>query len=99
VGRSQAAMKEAFISLEMAAKEMGLQVNQENTKYMTVNKKYYTHIPSHIEICPYQFETVHSFTDLGSKVNCKNDVSAEIKNALSLQVDAFMDLGRISSLG
>jgi hypothetical protein len=28
VGRSQAAMKEAFINLEKAAKEMHLQINQ-----------------------------------------------------------------------
>jgi hypothetical protein len=57
VGQSQAAMKEAFISLEKVAKEMNLHVNQEKTKYMPVTKKDYAHIPSHIEIGPYQFET------------------------------------------
>jgi hypothetical protein len=36
----------------------------------------------HIEIGPYQSETVHSFTYLGSEVNCKNDVSAEIKKRI-----------------
>jgi hypothetical protein len=69
-------MKETFSSSEKAAKEMGLQVNQEKTKYMPVTKKDYAHIPSHIEIGPYHFEIVHSFTYLGSEVNCKNDVSA-----------------------
>jgi hypothetical protein len=39
VGWSQAAKKEVFISLEKAAKEMGLQVNQEKTKYVPVTKK------------------------------------------------------------
>jgi hypothetical protein len=39
VGRSEAAMKEVFITLEKAAKKMSLQVNQEKTKYMPVTKK------------------------------------------------------------
>jgi hypothetical protein len=75
-------MKEAFISLEKVAKEIGLQDNQEKTKYIPVSKKDYSHIPPHIEIGPYQFETVHSFTYLGYEVNCKNDVSAEIKKCI-----------------
>jgi hypothetical protein len=41
VGRSQAAVKEVFISLEKAAKGMGLQVNQEETKYKPVTKNDY----------------------------------------------------------
>jgi hypothetical protein len=40
VARSQAALKEAFISLERAAGEMGLKINKEKTQYLTtrVNK-------------------------------------------------------------
>jgi hypothetical protein len=40
IARSQAALKEAFISLERAAGEMGLKINEEKTKYLTtrVNK-------------------------------------------------------------
>jgi hypothetical protein len=82
VGRSQTAMKEAFISLEKVAKEMNLQVNQEKTKYMPVTKEDYAYIPSHIEIGPYQFETVRNITYLGFEVNCKNNVSAEIKKPI-----------------
>jgi sorting nexin-29 len=48
VGSSQAAMIEAFITLEKAAKEIGLQVNQEKTKYIPVTKKSHAHIPLHI---------------------------------------------------
>jgi hypothetical protein len=61
---------------------MGLQVNQEKTKYMPVTEKDYAHIPSHTEIGSYQFETVHNFTYLESEVNCKNYVSAEIKKSI-----------------
>jgi 4-hydroxy-L-threonine phosphate dehydrogenase PdxA len=87
VGRSQVAVKEVFISLEKAAKKMGLQVNKGKAKYMPVTKKDYAHISSHIEIGSYQFETVHSFTYLGSEVNCKNDVSAEIKKKYILSAN------------
>jgi hypothetical protein len=37
------------------------------------------------------FEIVHSFAYLGSKVNRKNDVSAEIETAVSLQIDISID--------
>jgi hypothetical protein len=38
VGRPQATITEAFISLEKAVREMHLQINQEKTKYMPVTK-------------------------------------------------------------
>jgi hypothetical protein len=86
-------VKEVFISLEKAAKKMGLQVNQEKAKYMPVTKKDCAHISSRIEIGSYQFETVHSFIYPGSEVNCKNDVSAEIKKKVfSLQIDVLTDV-------
>jgi hypothetical protein len=75
-------MKEAFISLEKAAREMHLQINQEKTKCMPATKQDCRHSPSHIEIGPYKFETVHSSTYLGSEVNCKNYISAEIKKCI-----------------
>ncbi|PNF28690.1 hypothetical protein B7P43_G07879, partial [Cryptotermes secundus] len=34
IGRTQKSMKEAFLNLERAAKEMNLQINQNKTKYM-----------------------------------------------------------------
>jgi hypothetical protein len=43
---------------------------------MDVNKIQFN---SHIETGSYKFEVVHSFTFLGSEVNCKNDISDEIK--------------------
>jgi hypothetical protein len=40
IARSRKALKEAFLSLERAAREMSLRINEENTKYLTtgVNK-------------------------------------------------------------
>ena len=71
-------MIEAFTTLEKAAKGMNLIINQEKTKYMPVTKKSHTSYPHHLEVGPYKFQVVHSFTYLGSEVNCNNDISAEI---------------------
>jgi hypothetical protein len=46
---------------------------------MPVTKNECANGPVHIEIGSYKFETVCSFNILGSEVNCKNDISDEIK--------------------
>jgi sorting nexin-29 len=81
-GRTQKAMKEAFTNLEKAARKMHLQINQGKTKYMPVTKKIYTDGPTYLEIGPYKFETVYSFTYLGSEVNYKNGISVDIQKRI-----------------
>jgi len=71
-------MIEAFTTLEKAAKVMNLIINQEKTKYMPVTKKNHDSYPHHLEVGTYKLQVVHSFTYLGSEVNCNNDISAEI---------------------
>jgi len=73
-------MIEAITSLEKAAKGMNLFINQEKTKYMPVTKNSHTSYPHYLEVGPYKFQAVHSFTYLGSDVNYNNDISAEIQN-------------------
>ena len=60
--RTQSAMIEAFTSLEKAAKGMNLYINQEKTKYMPVTKKSHASYPHYLEVGPYKFQVVHSFT-------------------------------------
>jgi hypothetical protein len=57
-------MIEAFKSFEKAAKDKKLFVNQEKTKYMPVTKRSHAHYPYHLEVGPYKFEVIHSFTYL-----------------------------------
>ena len=57
---------------------MNLFINQDKTKYMPVTKKSHAGYPHYLEVGPYKFQVVHSFTYLGSDVNCNNDISAEI---------------------
>ena len=75
-------MIEAFTSLVKAAKSMNLFINQEKTKYVTVPKKIHTNYPHYLEVGPYKFQAVHSFTYLGSDINCNNYISAEIKKSI-----------------
>ena len=79
IGRTQEAMTEAFTSLEKAAKGMNLFINQEKTKYTPVTEKSHDNYPQYLDVGPYKFQAVHSFTYLGSEVNCNNDISAEIQ--------------------
>jgi hypothetical protein len=63
---------------------------------MPVTKSECANGPVHIEICSYKFETVCSFTYLGSEVNCKNGISDEIKKgvlAAKKKINASMALG------
>jgi sorting nexin-29 len=78
-GRTQSAMIEAFNSLEKAAKDMNLFINQEKPKYMPVTKKSHANYPHHLEVGSYKFQVIHSFIYLGSDVNCNNDISEEIQ--------------------
>ena len=75
-------MIEAFTSLEKAVKGMNLHINQEKTKYMPVAKKSHASYPHYLEVGPYKFQVVHSFTYLGSYVNCNNDISIEIQKRI-----------------
>jgi sorting nexin-29 len=61
-GRTQSAMIEAFTGLEKAAKGMNLFIYQEKTKYMPVTKKSRARYPHYLEVGPYKFQVVRSFT-------------------------------------
>jgi hypothetical protein len=82
ITRSRTAMKGAFLSLEKAAREIGLRINEEKTKYVTtrVNKNQ----PKYFQIEKFNFETVQSFIYLGCLVDANNGISAEIKKRILL---------------
>jgi sorting nexin-29 len=52
IGRTQLAMIEAFTTLEKAAKDMNLFINQEKTKYMPATKKSHASYPHYLEVGP-----------------------------------------------
>jgi len=48
---------------------------------MPVTKRSHAHYPHHLEVGLYKFEVIHSFTYLGSNINC-NDISEEIQKRI-----------------
>jgi hypothetical protein len=80
IARTRKALKEAFLSLERAAREMGLRKNEEKTKYLTtgVNKNQ----PKYFQIEKFKFEMVQSFTCLGCLIDTNNDISFDIKKRI-----------------
>jgi hypothetical protein len=72
----------AFNSLEKAAKDINLLINQDKTKYMPVTNKSHANYPHHLEVGTYKFQVINSFTYLGSDVKCNNDNSEEIQTRI-----------------
>jgi sorting nexin-29 len=95
IGRTHLAMIEAFTSLEKAAKDMSLFINQEKTKYMPVTKKSHANYPHHLEVGLYKFQVIHSFTYLGSEINCNHDISEEIQKSILAANRCFHGLKNI----
>jgi hypothetical protein len=81
-------MKETFTNWENAVKKIHLQINQ--AKNMPVTKEICTDGPTYLEIGCYKFDTVYSFTYLGSEVNYKNDISVDIQKHI-LSADRYLE--------
>jgi hypothetical protein len=89
IGRTQSAMIEAFTSLEKAVRNMNLLIDQEKTKYMPVTKKSHASYSHYLEVGPNKFQVVHSFTYLGTDVNCNNDIDAETQKRILAENRCF----------
>jgi hypothetical protein len=61
---------------------------------MPVTKNELANGPVHTKIGSYKFETVCSFTYLGSELNCKNDISNEIKKHVMAANKCLHGLGK-----
>jgi hypothetical protein len=84
IGRSLAVVKETFISMEKAAKEMGLTINENEIKFMALNDPAYSNLMHNrnFVIDSYNFEVVMKFIYLETLINCKNDLEEEIKHRI-----------------
>jgi hypothetical protein len=67
----------SFYQFGKEARKMHLQINEG--KKMPVTKKTCTVGPTYLEIGPYKFENVYSFTYLGSEFKYKNNISFDNK--------------------
>ena len=78
IGRGTLAVKESFVEMQTTAKEVGLLVNEDKTKYLTLDRQHGSRIGQNITMNEFNFEVVQSFKYLGSIINISNDIEEEI---------------------
>ncbi|KAL4142514.1 hypothetical protein QTP88_004958 [Uroleucon formosanum] len=81
LGNSRNEVKQTTIKFLEAGKIMGLEVNQEKTKYMCISRNDRNDL--NLKVDPYIFEKVEAFKYLGININSKNNVHEEIKERVA----------------
>jgi sorting nexin-29 len=90
--RTPMILKEVFLSLEKAAKRIGLLVNEQKTKYKVSG---HSHLKGrYIIVAVYKFERVEKFSYLGSLKSHDNDVSQEVKQRIVVANKCYYGLAR-----
>jgi sorting nexin-29 len=77
IARTREDLAEGFHSLESAAVRTGLKINENKTKYMAMNTRRLMDIPV-LDIEPYTFEHIHTFTYLGTILTKDNNITEEV---------------------
>ena len=82
IGKNEIEIRKLFVEMEDIARKFGLQINQEKTKYMIMERKnsLKQNITGHLKIKNYKFERVENFKYLGVILNEDNN------NQIDLQV-------------
>ena len=93
IGRSERAVKEAFQALEASAINMGLSINEDKTKFMEVSNSTVNY-SAPLRINGHSFEKVKEFKYLGTIINDKNILRAEIGNRIKMANKCFFGLKR-----
>ena len=90
MAKSKRAMEELLKALNKNANEVGLSINQENTKYLEVNtKRSNINRSKNVNIRQRDYERVQTFNFLGSVINDKNVYCAEIFTRIKKGNKAF----------
>jgi hypothetical protein len=90
IGRSQSAVRDAYLALEGEATKVGLKINEHKTKYMIAarNDKTIRDVGQRNK----HFEVVKEFVYLGSLMTPTNDVSLEIQQRIQTANKCFFGL-------
>jgi hypothetical protein len=87
IGKNEIEIRQLFVEMENIARKLGLQINQEKTKYMIVERKnsLKQNKIGHLKIKNYKFGRAENLKYLGVIVNEDNnnqiDLQERIKNA------------------
>jgi hypothetical protein len=94
VGRSQSAIRDAYLALEREAAKVGLKLNEQKTKYMIAarNDRTIRNVGRSVAIGDKHFEVVKDFVYLGSLMTPTNDVSLKIQRRIQNANRCFFGL-------
>ena len=84
LGASAHTVKEIAEALVVATKEIGLEVNADNTKYMIISRDQNAGWSYSMKIDNSSIERVEEFKYLGTTLTNKNSIQEEIKSRLKL---------------
>jgi hypothetical protein len=90
VGRSQSAVRNAYLALERETVKVGLKINEQKTKYMIAAQNDRTIYD--VGQSDKHFEVVKEFVYLGSLMTPTNDVSLEIHRRIQTANRCFFGL-------
>jgi hypothetical protein len=84
VGRSQSAVRDAYLAMEREAAKVGLKPNEQKRKYMIAarNDRKIRDVGQSVAIGDQHFEVIKEFVYLGSLMTPRNDVSLEIQRII-----------------
>jgi cyanophycinase-like exopeptidase len=84
IGKNEIEIRKLFVEMENIARKFGLYINQEKTKYMTVERKnsLQKNKIGHLKIKNYRFESVASFKYLGVILNEDNNNQTDVQERI-----------------
>ena len=77
---------------------MCLLVNEDKTKYMTLDRKQGSRVGQNMTVDNYDFGVVHSFKYLGSILNVTNEIEEEVHTRITQSTRSFHTLKRVTKL-
>jgi hypothetical protein len=94
VGRSQSAVRNAYLTLKGEAAKVGLNLNEQKTKYMIAARNDTTirDVGQSLAIGDKHYEVVKEFVYLGSLMTPTNNVSLEIQRRIQTANKCFFGL-------
>jgi hypothetical protein len=86
IGKNEIEIRKLFVEMENTASKFGLQINQEKTKYMIVERKnsLKKNKIGHLKMKNYEYERVENFKYLGVILNEDNNNQIDLQERIKM---------------